>query len=377
MTPPRRPSEARAWVRVDLDALAANAKWLQARAAPAEVLAVVKADAYGHGAAVVAPALERAGIGWFAVANAEEGGDLREAGVAGRILVLGPAAKSEYATLLAHELTPVVSSFEELDSLEHAALGGDAALHIKVDTGMGRLGFDLAELPAALERIRGSRSLRMTGFASHLAWADEPASPFNQRQAEAFDRALARLSEEELEEVRVHLGNSGATLHLEGLGLGSARRRLVRCGLALYGLDPARRVNSLRPAMSVHARVARIRDLAPGWPVGYGGTWVARRPSRVAVIPVGYADGYPLALSSRADALLGGRRVPVAGRVSMDMTVLDVTDVAAALGDEVVLLGRQGEEAISAWELADRAGSIPWEILCGFKLRLPRIYAGS
>jgi alanine racemase len=370
-----------AWVSIDLAAIQANARLLTRRSAPAELLAVVKADAYGHGASAVASALEAVGVHWFAVANVDEGSELREAGIAGEILVLGPARSAECEAFREHRLTPVVSSLGELDLWEASAGASEVGLHLEVDTGMSRLGVGLDELPAALGRIRASERLRMAGFLSHLARSDEPESPFNTQQIEAFRGALVTLTAAERAASVVHLANSGGALHLADRGLLSLGCGLVRAGLALYGLDPARRAgDALTPALSVHARISQVRELPAGRPVGYSGTWTTRRASRLAVVPVGYADGYPLALSNQAEVLVAGRRVPLAGRVSMDMTVLDVTEIPAGggadVGDPVVLLGHQGDGRIDAWELADRAGSIPWEILCGFKLRLPRRTAG-
>jgi alanine racemase len=371
-----------AWVSVDLAAIQANARLLGRRAAPAELLAVVKADAYGHGAPAVATALEAVGVRWFAVANVDEGTELRQAGIAGQILVLGPARETECCAFCEQRLTPVVSSLREIDLWERAAGPSEVGLHLEVDTGMSRLGVGLDELGEALRRIRASQRLRMAGVLSHLARSDEPESPFNAEQIAAFGRVLAHLTSVERAASVAHLANSGGTLHLANAGLVPLGCDLVRSGLAIYGLDPARREGAaLTPALSVHARISLVRELPEGRHVGYSGTWTARRPSRLAVIPVGYADGYPLALSNKAEVLVAGRRVPLAGRVSMDMTVLDVTEIpvgaGAEVGDEVVLLGRQGQGRIDAWELAERAGSIPWEILCAFKLRLPRSYSSG
>lgn len=366
-----------AWVSIDLAAIQANARWVTRRSAPAELLAVVKADAYGHGAPAVASALEEVGVRWFAVANVDEGSELRDAGIEGEILVLGPARAAECDVFRENHLTPVVSSIGELGLWEQSAGSSEVRLHLEVDTGMSRLGVGLDELPEALARLRASERLQMAGFLSHLARSDEPENPFNQQQVEAFELALGHLTAAERAASVTHLANSGGALHLADRGLASLGCGLVRSGLSLYGLDPARRAGeALAPALSVHARISLVRELPSGRHVGYSGTWTARRPSRLAVIPVGYADGYPLALSNQAEALVAGRRVPLAGRVSMDMTVLDVTEIpiggGADVGDEVVLLGRQGDGRIDAWELADRAGSHPWEILCAFKLRLPR-----
>ncbi len=370
MAKPSRP----AWASVDLDALGRNARRLQRRIDPARLLAVVKADAYGHGADRVARRLEAEGVEGFAVAFAAEGVALREAGVESLVLVLGPAQRAELDSYARYSLTPTISDLERLELWESSTAGQSPArpVHIKVDTGMSRLGLRPEELPEALARVRGAPGLELAGLLSHLADADEPESEANPRQAELFGRLVEQLSETERERIHIHLANSAGALHLRGV-----RHTLIRAGLALFGVDPTGAASELEPVMRVEARVAAVRRVDAGDRVGYGGTWEARRPGRLAVIPLGYGDGYPWRLSNRASALIGGRRVPLVGRVSMDMLIADVTDLAVELGDPVVLLGRQGDEEIGAWELANAAGTIPWETLCLFGLRLPRRYSGD
>jgi len=384
-TPALRP----AWAEIDLDALAANFERLSRLAAPAGVLAVVKADAYGHGAPEVARALERAGAEWAGVALLEEGAALRRAGVALPILVLGAAQESQLPLYRRYRLTPTLSSLGQLELWRAWArrAGGDGSpfeVHLKVDTGMHRLGVPAAAAGEALERLRAEPRLRLAGLLSHLAEADDPVSPANRAQERRFGAVVDLLTAAERERVLVHLANSAAMLHLP-----ATRHRLVRLGLALYGLDPAGAAGGpaagLTPVLSVVARVVQLHRLEPGEAVGYGGRWRAARVSEIAIVPVGYADGYPWRLSTGAgapgappaEALVGGRRVPLAGAVSMDMLALDVTGAGAGLGAEVVLLGRRGGEEITAWELARRAGTIPYELLCGLGLRLPRRYLGG
>ncbi|MDX1502095.1 MAG: alanine racemase [Thermoanaerobaculia bacterium] len=374
MTRPRRPSEAgaaagvepAAWATVDLDALRANLAELRRRVGPAAVLAVVKADAYGHGAVTVGRTLEEAGVEWLGVSQPAEAIELRRAGVELPLLVLGGADAPTVELCRRWRLTPAISSLEQLAAWSEAAAGAGCEVHLKVDTGMSRLGLSPGELPRALEVVRRG-PLRLAGLFSHFAEADEPASPRNAAQAERFDGLLSLLTPGERESVLIHMANSAAALHHP-----ASRHRLVRLGLALYGLDPARRFDGLTPVLSVAARIALLRDVERGARAGYGGTWVAEGPRRLAVVPVGYGDGYSWRLSAGGEALLHGRRVPIAGRVSMDMITLDVTGADARLGDEVVLLGRQGGDEITAFELADRAGTIAWEVLCGFRLRLAR-----
>jgi alanine racemase len=234
---------------------------------------------------------------------------------------------------------------------------------------MGRLGVAVEEVPQALALLRSHPRLRLAGLLSHFAEADDLESPRPAVQEERFLSVLSQLTAEERAGIEVHMANSAAALHRP-----ASRYTLARLGIALYGLDPVKIDAGLRPVMSVVAKVVQVRDVPAGTPLSYGGRTVTARPSRVAVVPVGYADGYAWRLTGRAEALVRGRRVPVAGSVTMDMTLLDVTDSGGDLGEEVVLLGRQGDEEITASELAERAGTISWEILCHLGLRLPRRY---
>lgn len=373
-----------AWAEVDLDALVGNLARLRERVAPAGVLAVIKADAYGHGAPAAARALEDAGVDQVGVALLEEGAELRREGVRLPILVLGTAQASQLPLYRRYRLTPTVSSLDQLDLWQAYARraggdGGPIEVHLKIDTGMRRLGVPLEAAPIALDRLRCDPRLALVGLASHFAEADRPESARNQRQHRRFADLVESLPAAERERLILHAANSAAALHLP-----ATRHRMVRLGLALFGLDPAapepagRPDAGLVPVMSVVSRIVQLRQVEPGGAVGYGGRWRAERPSAVAVVPVGYADGYPWRLdgksgAGRGEALLGdGRRVPLAGSVTMDMLMLDVTGTGARVGDEVVLLGRRGGGEVSAWELAEKAGTIPWEVLCSLGLRLPR-----
>jgi alanine racemase len=377
-----------AWVDVDLGALERNVTAIRARiAGPSNplLMAVVKADAYGHGAVGIAPVLEAAGVDWLGVALLEEGAVIRRAGVRLPILVLGTARPEKIALYRRYGLTPTLSSMAEIARWREWTAGAPAAttaqeVHLKVNTGMGRLGVSLDEAPRALALLRESPGLRLAGLLSHFGDADDLASPRNAAQEAAFAAVLALLTAEERERILIHMANSAAALHLP-----ESRFALVRIGIALYGLDPvpdnpesetsavAAR-NPLEPVMSVRARIVQLREVPAGTALSYGGRTVTRRRSRIAVVPVGYADGYAWRLTGRAEALVRGSRVPVAGSVTMDMTLIDVTDVGGEVGEEVVLLGRQGGEEIRATELAAHAGTISWEILCHLGLRLPRRY---
>lgn len=374
-----------AWTEIDLRAVAGNLARLRAAVAPARVLAVIKADAYGHGAVEVAEALEGAGVDMLGVALLEEGAEVRRAGIEAPILVLGVPHLSQLPYYRRYRLTPVVSGIDQLVMWrDHLAAPGGwvQPVHLQVDTGMTRLGIAEAELPRALELLRESLHLKLAGFLSHFADADLLESERNPEQERRFLRLLDELPSEWRRGLTVHLANSAGALHRPG-----SRHDMVRFGLALYGYDPAGAAGGglsgtgVEPVMAVKTRAVLVRDIAPGTRVSYGGRWTARRPSRIAVLPIGYADGYAWRLSGKAEALVRGRRVPVVGSVSMDMIFVDLTDHEACgeigVGEPVVLLGRQDEERITAWELAAHVGTIPYELLCLLGLRLARLYVGG
>ncbi|HEX2164462.1 MAG TPA: alanine racemase [Thermoanaerobaculia bacterium] len=368
-----------AWVRVDLDALAANVRALARRIAPARLAAVVKADAYGHGAVRVSLALEREGAALLAVALVEEGVELRRAGVEAPVLVLGPARPEQLPVFRRHRLLPAVTSMSQLAMWrEHAAAAGEPQpIHLEIDTGMSRLGVPPEEAAEALAAVRAAPQLRLAGLMSHYGDADRAESPRNAEQEERFAAVVALLDDEERGRVTVHLANSAAGLHRP-----ASRFDLVRFGLSLHGLDQGGAAEGngaadpgLLRVMSVVSRIAQLRRVPAGRAAGYGSRWIARRDSVLATVPVGYADGYGWSLWRDAEALVGGRRVPLAGAISMDLTILDVTDLpAVAEGDEVVLLGRQGDEEVTAEELAAAGGTIAHEVLTRFGQRLPRVY---
>ncbi len=320
------------------------------------VLAVVKADAYGHGAIPVARALERAGVLGLAVSLAEEGIELRRAAVGGLILVMGGAYAAAHREILSYGLTPVVSDVADVDAFAKAAraLGTRASIHVKIDTGMSRLGLRPAAVDAFLSAAAGYPDVDIVGVCTHLASADsDPA--FTREQLARFDAARRAFPPG----IMVHAANSAATAELP-----ASRYDAVRPGILLY-----------RDVMRLVTAVSQVRDVAAGDPVSYGGLWRAPGPRRIATLPVGYADGYPRRLTGSGEVLVHGRRCPVVGAVCMDMTMIDVTDVpGVAVGDEAVLLGADGRERITARELADRAGLIEYEITCGVSKRVPRFY---
>ncbi|HEY6146892.1 MAG TPA: alanine racemase, partial [Thermoanaerobaculia bacterium] len=362
---------------VDLDAIAANYRLLEAAAGgPGRVLPVVKADAYGHGAVEVSRRLELEGAPRFAVAFLEEASALRAAGIRGDILLLSSGDPEDVAELAAQRIAPVLHDLAQARRMADAAAGLAAPLpvHLKLDTGMGRLGIRPEHVAEAAALLRGSRGLSLAGTFTQFACADDPRSPATGRQIRAFEDALGILRAAGLDPGLVHASNSAGTLHFP-----AARFDAVRPGLALYGIEPSGaqdddRRSGLRPALSLESRVMAIRRVPAGTPLGYGAAFVTRRTTDVAVLPIGYHDGLRRSFSGRSSVLLRGARAPVVGAVSMDLTLVDATDTGAEPGDVAVILGRSGAEEIGAWELARAAGTNPYEILCGIGARVPREY---
>lgn len=381
--------------RVDARALLANLERVRCSAKNAHVLAVVKADAYGHGARALAPLLERARVTRFGVATVEEGLELREAGVRGAILVLGGAAWwSAPALLVSGGLTPVFSSTEELLFLEDFARGRDVVIdaHVKIDTGMSRVGVRVGDEPsddiaAFVDAARVCSHVRVTGACTHFANADLADPDLTRAQVDRFSVALAFVRARGLPVSVAHVSNSAATLELDDLTRRFAIETWVRPGLMLYGVSPfsdERHQQELSPVLSWTAPIVARKRVPPGTPVSYGSTWTAERETELAVLGVGYVDGYPRALSNVGEVLLEGMRAPIRGRVCMDLTVVDVTDVvqahgeeACALGASVTLLGKDGDDEISAREVASWAGTIPYEILTRIGARVPRVVSSS
>ena len=367
-----------AWMEVDLAALQHNYR-LTARRAGVPVMAVVKADAYGHGAVPVALALAEAGATRFAVATVDELKELRAAGIAGPVLVLGYIAPHDYAQFLYNEGIATVFSYEQAAALSTAAAhsGCIADVHIKIDTGMSRIGFPVDDAAVAeIARIAALPALSVGGIFSHLACADEPLHPYNERQLAAFSDMVERCRRAGVEFPLRHLGNSAAALYLPAMAFD-----MVRAGIILYGCYPGPGLPDvgLRPVMSVKARLARVFTVPAGTGVSYGCSWIAPRHSVLATLPLGYADGVPRLTSNRGAVLLHGRRAPIVGRVCMDQFMVDVTDLTAAgltvqTGDEAVLIGTQNGATISADEWAVQAETITYELFCHLGQRLPRYY---
>ncbi len=372
------PGERPTWAEVDLDAIARNVARLDRRAGSAAVMAVVKADGYGHGLVPAARAALRGGAAWLAVALVEEGAALRRAGVAAPVLLLTEPPVAAIPALLAAQLTPTVYSPAFVDALESAVAGagpGGLPVHLVLDTGMRRVGVPGAGWEDAFRRLARSAALRLQGVMSHFACADEPAHPSVTAQSEAFARGLAVGRGTGARWELAHLSNSAAALtRLEDA------HDLVRTGVAIYGLDPGEGLlagTGLEAALAWYSRLSLTKRVAAGESVGYGHRWTALRETTVGTVPVGYADGVTRALTNRGRFLVGDRPAPIAGTVSMDSVLLDLGDADAASGDEVVLLGGRGPAAVTASDWARLLGTITYEVTCGIGARVPRTYVGQ
>lgn len=371
----RRPTRA----EIDLDALAANFHLVRNTVGPqVRVMAVVKANAYGHGATRCAQRLAAEGADWLAVALPEEGVALREAGVNAPILVLGGFWNGQETLCLAHRLVPVIYRAEMAERLGRAAQDANvvADVHVKVDTGMGRLGVRYDEVEKFLTLLQGVPNLHVDGLMTHFAAADElERNSFTATQLARYEEALRLFRRFGHRVTCEHTANSaGAIAHPQ------ARCNLVRPGGVLYGLwrdvlPPLENPPPFQPVMSVRTRIAHLKNVPAGETLGYGCTFRTARETLVATLPVGYNDGYTRALSNRGRVIVGAAFAPVVGRVSMDLTMIDVTDVAGVkVDDEVTLIGQQNGLEMTAEEVGQTAQTISYEITCGISERVPRVY---
>ena len=396
LSPMRR---CRAWVEIDLTALAHNVRSLKALLNPGtNLMTVVKADAYGHGAVTVATVALSSGATWLGVATVPEGIELRKAGIDAPILVMGAVNEpGEMRAIARWQLQPtIVDSKQALifsETLasywrdtghrsENTNTGETMAVpvHLQLDTGMSRLGFDWQRPVEFARLVARLPHLEPVGLYSHFATADSPDSAVMRLQHERFEWAIDQLKKEGLLPPKLHLANSAATLTDAAL-----HYDMVRVGLATYGLYPAPHLRSqadLRPVLSLKARITHIKQIEPGAGVSYGHRFVADKPTKIAVVGIGYADGVPRILSNQLECVVGNspkeyRRVPQVGAITMDQTMLDVSELAGVqVGDVVTLLGQIGEHSLSAERWATLAQTISWEILCSFKHRLPRVRRG-
>lgn len=374
------------WAEISLPAMRRNLARVRSLAGSRKVMAVVKADAYGHGAIPVAKLLEQCGADWFGVATVEEAIELRRAGVRKPILLLGGIYMSEPAALIEHDLIPTVSSTARLDTYAECArrLGKPIEFHLKIDTGMGRLGIPAGLLDSFLDHWRElehgcAGALRLAGFFTHLASAEDRVATQTDEQLEVFRASLDRLRALGVNPEWIHVSNSAALLARTDI-----EENLIRIGALLYGYclpivlpphTPLRSLPEFEPVLSFKSRVVFIKDHPAGTPLGYGASFFTRRPSRIATLPVGYADGLNRALSNRGSVIVRDSFARIVGNISMDLTLVDVTDIpGVSVGDEATLLGKSGGCAVTANEAARLLGTIPYEVLCSVGKRVPRIY---
>ncbi len=366
------------WAEIHLDHLAHNYQIIRSHLGQdVRIMAVVKADAYGHGAIPIAHHLEKLGVDWFAVALPEEGEELRRAEITKPILCLGGFWEGQAELVVENNLTPAVFELDTLEKLNAEARRREQRVdyHLKVDTGMGRLGVPADSLSAFLARARDFAHVHLDGVLSHFACAgNENGRAFTSEQLELFNELMKQVRGAGFNPRYRHLANSAAMLAYP-----DSRMEMVRPGAALYGLKrdvlpPDAPDIGLKPVLSLRTRIMYMKAAPTGTALGYGVTFRTRRPSRIATLPIGYHDGYSRALSNRGTVLVHGQRAPIVGRVSMDLTLVDVTEIEGArVGDQVTLIGRDNDDEILAEELANQAGTISYEIVCGIGQRVPRL----
>ena len=380
------------WAEIDTQALEDNYRLLRSLApGAAECVAVVKADAYGHSLALCGPAAVRAGARWLAVATMPEAIAARSASAEARILAIGGVLPGWGAEAIAHGITPSVWTLAQMEELEGAARAADLGsgafpVHLEIDTGMSRQGVSLDELPATLARFGSQSPLRVEAVMTHLYASDESDGARSRMQLERLEKALGIVRSVPEAAPRLAYLSAGASAALSGrdaeavavLAAKFQLQPMFRFGLALYGIAPLsadwQLPGRLVPVLTWKTRVESLREISPGAEIGYNGTFVATEPMRLALISAGYADGLDRRLGNRFSLLVHDERAPIVGRVSMDTAVLDVTGIAGVeAGDEVVILGAQGAGTIPAWELAEAAGTIPWEVFTRIGPRVPRV----
>lgn len=372
----------RVCAEIDLDAIAYNMEQMKKRIGDhARLIAVVKADGYGHGAVPVAKMFEACSYVWgYAVACLEEATELREQGIRKPILVLGCVFPDQFEEMIRYDVRPAVymESMAELISQEAVRQGKDAFIHIKIDTGMGRIGFPVTEESAdAVERISRLPGIRIEGMFTHFAKADERDKTYTFLQHDRFMRMKELIEKRQVPVRYFDCDNSAGIIDFPDM-----KHDLARAGIAMYGMYPSDEVDQkavdLRPALSLVSHVSFVKEVEAGTPISYGGTFVSDRPMRVATIPVGYGDGYPRSLSNKGYVLIHGKRARILGRVCMDQFMADVTDIPeTAFMDRAVLVGRDGDEEITVDELADLSGRFNYEFVCCLGKRIPRIYKKS
>lgn len=369
----------RVYAKIDLDAIAYNMEQMKKRlGGDTQLIAVVKTDGYGHGAIPIAQMFEETEYVWgYATASLDEAMVLRDAGIQKPILVLGCVFPDQYEDMVRYEIRAAVYTFEMAKGMSEAAerLGGNAILHIKLDTGMGRIGFPVSEESVeCIERISKLEHVVLEGMFTHFAKADETDKTYTKMQHEQFVWMQRALLEKAIEIPYLDCDNSAGIIDFPDL-----KHDLARAGISLYGMYPSDEVNQqvvdLKPALELISHISFVKEVEAGTSISYGGTFVAPKKMRVATIPVGYGDGYPRSLSNKADVLIRGKRARILGRVCMDQFMVDVTDIPkASFMDQVILVGADGEEHISVEELSELSGRFPYEFVCCLSKRIPRVY---
>lgn len=370
---------SRVYARVDLDAIAYNMDQMKKNLNPnTEIMAVIKADGYGHGAIQIAQMLEQIHYVWgYAVATLDEAIVLKNAGMKKPVLVLGCVFPDQYMEMLKHDIRMNIYTEEMAEAISQMAKreGMTAHMHIKLDTGMGRLGFDINEQSVdIITRISNMENVNMEGIFTHFAKADEKDKSFTEKQMKDFSWMQQKLKENNVSFRYEHCSNSAAIIDMCGTSLD-----LVRAGISTYGLYPSEEVNKeyvkLKPAMALKSHVAFVKEIEVGTPISYGGTFVADKRMTIATIPVGYADGYPRNLSNVGYVLIRGKKASIIGRICMDQFMVDVTDIeGVSFGDKVTLIGKDGNESISVEELGELSGRFNYEFICDLGKRIPRVY---
>ncbi len=368
----RRPTHA----LIDLSALEYNYRTIKEHLPhDTAVLSVVKANAYGHGTIETAKRLESLGTDFFGVAICEEAIELREAGIKSPIIILSGIPKSQTEYIFRFDLTPLIFDIASAETIGMFAekAGRKIKVHLKVDTGMGRLGVLPEQLSSFFEMLKNFRAIEIEGVASHLCESENKDNRYSLKQIDRFHKAVQIVRSCGYSPRYLHIANSGAILNLP-----SSLFNMVRPGLMLYGSYPSKRFKkkmALKPVMSFVTEIIHLKEVKKGLPLSYGRRFITARDSLIAVIPVGYGDGLPRSLSNKGQVIIGGKKASIVGTICMDLTIVDVTDLPhVELGDEVILIGRQESEEITAQDVAQTAGTIPYEILCGINKRVPRFY---
>lgn len=370
---------SRVYAKIDLDAIAYNMEQMKQNIRPeTKVMAVIKADGYGHGAVQIAEMMERWNYIWgFAVATLDEAVVLRTEGIQKPILVLGCVFPDQYMEMLKHEIRMNIYTEEMAESISRMAAreGKTAYMHIKLDTGMSRLGFGINEQSAeTIKRISKMPNVNMEGIFTHFTKADEKDKSFTKKQIQEFVWMTERLKEKNVRFTYEHCSNSAGIIDVP-----EANFDIVRAGISAYGLYPSEEVDKtnvkLKPALALKSHVAFVKEIESGTPVSYGGTFVAKEKMKIATIPVGYADGYPRSLSNKGYVLIRGKKAPILGRVCMDQFMVDVTQIeGVSFGDKVTMIGKDGNEILPVEVLSELSGRFNYEFVCDLGKRIPRVY---